>query len=38
MAEAQVILVEESDKEDTKSVGLPAMFYKHATLNFTKEP
>ncbi len=30
-------LVEEAEKEDTKSVELPTVFWTHVTLNFTKE-
>ena len=38
IAEDQATSVEESEKEDTKSVELPAMSQEHATLNSTKEP
>ena len=37
ISEDQATSVEESEKEDTKSIELPAMFLKHVTLDFTKE-
>ena len=36
-AEELATLVEDTEKEDTKSVELPAMFLTQVTPNFTKE-
>ncbi len=37
IAEGLTALVEEAEKEDTKSFELPAMFYLQAPLTITKE-